>query len=134
MNLAGVIAANVLRILLKETEENFMQNIRWEQVTNFLHSLRCENVKRESAVQIPGQKEIQDELEILRKSSEELLVQMPEKDRELIMKWVDKLEEAGSLEAQQAYCQGYVDSILLLSGFGIIKPDISLESLLDKIK
>lgn len=111
-----------------------MQNIIWDQVTNFLHSLRCENIKRESIVQIPGQKEIQNELEILRKSSEELLVQMSEKDRELIMDWVNKLEEAGSLEAQQAYCQGYVDSILLLSGLGIIKPDISPEILLEKMR
>ncbi len=78
-----------------------MQNKIWEQVTDFLHSLRCENIKRDSMIQVPGQKEAQEELERIRKSCEDLLSKMPEKERNLIQEWIDALEEAGSLEAQQ---------------------------------
>ena len=32
-----------------------------------------------------------------------------------------------SLEGQKAYCQGYVDCILLLSGMGLLRQDLSIE-------
>lgn len=40
-----------------------MQNKIWEQVGEFLNKLRCENVTRNTAVEIPGYMEIQQELD-----------------------------------------------------------------------
>ena len=33
------------------------------------------------------------------------------------------MEDNASLEAQQAYCQGYIDCLFLLCGMGIIEKD-----------
>ena len=40
---------------------------------------------------------------------------MEETERRVIQEWIEYLEDDASLEAQQAYCQGYVDCIFLLS-------------------
>lgn len=36
-----------------------------------------------------------------------------------VFEWMAKLEDMISLEGQKAYCQGYVDCILLLNGLGL---------------
>ena len=57
-----------------------MQNSRiWEQVAGFMQQLRCENLSEKSVVQMPGQKEVQKELEQVQIRGEELLKQMQEK-------------------------------------------------------
>ena len=43
-----------------------MQNKIWEQVGQFLNRLRCENVTRDTAVEVPGYRETQEEMEELR--------------------------------------------------------------------
>ena len=40
-----------------------------------------------------------------------------------ILIWIVCLEDNASLEAQQAYCQGYIDCLFLLCGMGIIEKD-----------
>lgn len=45
------------------------------------------------------------------------------------MEWMAKLEDMNSLEGQKAYCQEYVDCILLLSGMGLLRQDLSTEEL-----
>lgn len=42
-----------------------MQNKIWEQVGQFLNRLRCENVTRDTAVEMPGYRETQEEMEAL---------------------------------------------------------------------
>ena len=42
-----------------------MQNKIWEQVGQFLNRLRCEDVARDTAVEVPGYKETQEEMERL---------------------------------------------------------------------
>ena len=112
-----------------------MQNNRiWEQVAGFMQQLRCENLSEKSVVQMPGQKEVQKELEQVQIRGEELLKQMQEKERGTIQEWLEQLENNASVEAQQAYCQGYVDCILLLSGMGLLRPELIGGGILEHIK
>lgn len=110
-----------------------MQNKIWEQVGQFLNKLRCENVTRDTAVEVPGYKDTQDELERLREKSEAILQRFPQEEQQMLLEWMAKLEDMNSLEGQKAYCQGYVDCILLLSGMGL-RQDLSQEELMKWIR
>ena len=104
-----------------------MRNKIWEQVGQFLNRLRCENVTRDTAIEVPGYRKTQKEMEELREKCEAVIQQLPQEQRKLLLEWMDKLEDMDSLEGQKAYCQGYVDCILLLSGMGLLRQDLSIE-------
>lgn len=104
-----------------------MQNRIWEQIGQFLNRLRCEDVTRDTAVEVPGYKETQAEMEGLCKKCEVIMRQLPQEQQQLLLEWMAKLEDMNSLEGQRAYCQGYVDCILLLSGMGLLRQDLSIE-------
>ncbi len=61
-------------------------------------------------------------MEELREKCEVVIQQLPQEQRKLLLEWMAKLEDMNSLEGQKAYCQGYVDCILLLSGMGLFGP------------
>lgn len=111
-----------------------MQNKVWEQVMEFLNRLRCENVSRDTAVRIPEYEDVQKELEVLRKECEGMIQHLPEEEQQRLLEWMEKLEDMLSLEGQKAYCQGYVDCILLLSGLGLFRQDISPDELMERMK
>lgn len=48
----------------------------------------------------------------------------------MLMVWMAKLEDMNLLEGQNAYCLGYVDCILLLSGEGLLRQDLIQEELI----
>lgn len=111
-----------------------MQNKIWEQVIEFLKRLRCEDVSRDTAVKIPEYDDVQGELEVLHKKCEEMIQKLPNEEQQMVLEWIAKAEDMLSLEGQKAYCQGYVDCILLLSGFGLLRQDISPEELMEKLQ
>ncbi|MDE5778543.1 MAG: hypothetical protein K2I10_08610 [Lachnospiraceae bacterium] len=111
-----------------------MQNEIWEQVGQFLNRLRCENVTRDTAVEVPGYRENQDEMEVLREKCELMIHQLSKEQRQLLLEWMAKLEDMNSLEGQRAYCQGYVDCILMLSGMGLLRQDLSPEDFMKWIR
>ena len=111
-----------------------MRNKIWEQVGQFLNRLRCENVTRHTAIEVPGYRETQEEMEELREKCEAAMQQLPQEQRKLLLEWMDKLEDMDSLEGQKAYCQGYVDCILLLSGMGLLRQDLSTEEFMKWIQ
>lgn len=111
-----------------------MQNEIWEQVGQFLNRLRCENVTRDTAVEVSGYMETQKEMEELHEKCEIVLQQLPQEQQPILMEWMAKLEDMNSLEGQKSYCQGYVDCILLLSGMGLLRQDLSPEQLMKWIR
>ena len=111
-----------------------MQNKIWEQAGQFLNRLRCEDVTRDTAVKVPGYKETQEEMERLREKCEAAMQQLPQEQRQLLLEWMAKLEDMNSLEGQNAYCLGYVDCILLLSGMGLLRQDLSTEEFMKWIR
>ena len=88
-----------------------MQNEVWEQVGNFLNSLRCENVGRKSYIQFSELKEADK----LKKEAQEQYVIVVNKlqtdQRKSIEAYVEALEHQAFITEEQAYCQGYVDCI-----------------------
>ena len=111
-----------------------MQNKVWEQVGYFLNKLRCENETRDTAVEVPGYRDTQQELEEIRETCEEIVRSLPEDQWETQVEWMAKREDMNSMEGQKAYCQGYVDCILLLSGLGLFRQEISPEELMKQIQ
>lgn len=111
-----------------------MRNKVWEQVIEFLNRLRCENVSRDTAVRIPEYEDVQKELEALCEKYEEMIHQFSREEQQIFLEWMTKAEDMLSLEGQKAYCQGFVDCILILSGFGLFRQDISPEELIEKYK
>ena len=111
-----------------------MQNRIWEPVGQFLNRLRCEDVTRDTAVKVPGYKETLEEMERIREKCEAAVQHLPQEQRQLLLEWMAKLEDMNSLEGQKAYCQGYVDCILLLSGMGLLRQDLSTEELMKWIR
>lgn len=111
-----------------------MQNKVWEQVGCFLNKLCCENVTRDTAVEVPGYRDTQQELEEMRETCEEIVRSLPEDQWQTLLEWMAKLEDMNSMEGQKAYCQGYVDCILLLSGLGLFRQEISPEELMKHIQ
>ena len=111
-----------------------MQNKIWEQVGDFLNKLRSENITRNTSVDIPGYKDTQQELEARREKCEITLRYLPDESQQIILEWMAKLEDMNSLEGQKAYCQGYVDCILLLSGLGLFRRDLSPKELMKQVK
>ena len=111
-----------------------MQNKVWEQVGDFLNKLRCENVTGDTAIEVPGYRDTQQELEEMRGTCEEIIRSLPEDQQQTLLEWMAKLEDMNSLEGQKAYCQGYVDCILLLSGLGLFRQEPSPEELMKQIQ
>jgi len=115
-------------------EKKDMLNQIWEQFGEFLNRLRCENLKRYTAVEIPRYRDTQMEVENLREQCEITLQRMGLESKRLIFEWMSKIEDMNSLEGQKAYCQGYVDCILLLSGLGLLRCDLSSEELMKMVE
>lgn len=111
-----------------------MQNKVWEQVGDFLNKLRSENVTRNTVVEVPGYRDIQQELEEMRQTCEEIIRSLSENQQQTLFEWMAKLEDMISLEGQKAYCQGYVDCILLLNGLGLFRKEVSPEELMKQIQ
>lgn len=110
-----------------------MQNEVWKQVGGFLNKLRCENVTRNTAVEVPGYRDTQRELEEMRGMCEGIICSLPEDQQQTLLEWMAKLEDMNSLEGQKAYCQGYIDCILLLNGLGLFRQELSPEELMKQI-
>ena len=70
-----------------------MRNKIWEQVGQFLNRLRCENVTRDTAIEVPGYRETQEEMEGLREKCEATIQQLPQEQRKLLLEWMAKLED-----------------------------------------
>ena len=102
------------------------------ELTSLINS--CENVTRDTAVEVPGYRDTQQELEEMRETCEEIVRSLPEDQWQTLLEWMAKLEDMNSMEGQKAYCQGYVDCILLLSGLGLFRQEISPEELIKQIQ
>ena len=111
-----------------------MQNKVWEQVGNFLNSLRCENVGRKSYIQFSELKEADK----LKKEAQEQYVIVVNKlqtdQRKSIEAYVEALQHQAFITEEQAYCQGYVDCIQLLAGVGLLENNPEIEKIVEKLK
>lgn len=108
-----------------------MNNEVLEKMLQFLNQLRCEEQDRKSSVQIPGLKEKEKETEMLLDECGKSIECLSLTDKQKIKMWIEKKEEFCYMQEQKAYCQGYVDCILILSGLGLLQPELSYNSFMD---
>lgn len=85
-------------------------------------------------IEVPKYKDTQNDLEKMREKCEIMLQQLPKEGQNMLLEGMEKLENMNSLEGQKAYCQGYVDCILLLSGLGLFQYQFSPEELMKWIQ
>lgn len=111
-----------------------MQNKVWERVIEFLNRLRCENVSRDTVINIPEYEDAQKELEMLHNKCEKIMQHLSDDDQKIFLKWIEKAEDMVSLEGKKAYCQGYVDCIFLLSGLGLLRQGLSPDEMMKRMK
>lgn len=114
-------------------EEIIMNNEVMEKVLQFLNQLRCEHTSRKSAVKIPGLKEVEQETENLFAECSLYVDKLSEKEKQSMERWFERQEELSGLREQNAYCQGYVDCVLLLSGLGLLKEEISIDNFINHV-
>lgn len=108
-----------------------MRNEIWEKVRQFLKQLRGEQKTRNSSIQIQDIQSIEKDKEVLWENLKKYFNDIPEAEKSKAEEWINKVEELSYLQEQRAYSQGYVDCILLLSGLGLLKQEIPLESFMD---
>lgn len=105
-----------------------MNNEIWKKTAVFLKELRCEDTGRDSYIELPDYIEALKEKRESEKGMGEILSQLDEKSRFYIQDYIDKTEKCVEEENQQAYLQGMVDILMILSGIGILKiPEDILE-------
>lgn len=120
---AGVFPAAVGR-------RKSMEKLVWNKVREFLEVLRCEDIDRESIVET---RELQEAKQILSDKNvvyQQSIANVRIEEQEKIKGYVNALREYSFEECQQAYVQGLVDCMLILSGVGILKPQKEVERLL----
>lgn len=103
----------------------------WEKTAQFLKELRCEDTGRLSQLQLPEYQKAVKEKFSYRQIYEQTVSEVTEEQKRIIGKYVGLTEECAEEENQQAYLQGMVDMLLLLSGSGILKVPLDM---LEKIK
>ena len=103
----------------------------WEKTAQFLKELRCEDTGRLSQLQLPEYQKAAKEKFSYRPIYEQTVSEVTEEQKRIIGKYVGLTEECAEEENQQAYLQGMVDMLLLLSGSGILKVP---SNMLEKIK
>ena len=100
-----------------------MMNHIWNKVYNFLNELRCENKSESIVVQLENCSKEKDILESQMQVYQDTLQKVPDIERKIIEKYVEQLDAVAFEEQQEAYCQGIVDCIQIMTGMGLIRPE-----------
>ncbi len=111
-----------------------MQNEVWNEIGTFLNGLRCGNVNRETYIQFPELSDAEKRKKAMERTSQKVLDTMEAGQREKVENYIEALKHLAFMAEEQAYCQGYVDCIQLLSGLGMLKGSPNISELINKIK
>ncbi len=113
--------------------QTVMNNEVLEKVLQFLKQLKGEQTSRRTAVQTPRLKELEKEIDKIYGEYSVYVNKLPIQEQQLFELWVEKTDELRNLQEQNAYCQGYVDCILLLSGLGLLQAGVSEEEFIEML-
>lgn len=111
-----------------------MNNEIWKKTAAFLKEIRCEETGRSSYIELPEYKEALKEKRESEKQVKEILTRLDEPGRGCIQDYIDKTETCAEEENQQAYLQGMVDMLMILSGMGIVKLPTDIEEWIKKLR
>ncbi len=104
----------------------------FETLAGVFEELRSESEDREYSVQTEEAKTASRELKKKQKAFEAYLFKLPKGDREFLKDYMDAVDHAHYKEEQRAYYQGFVDSVQVLDGLGIVKKRMRIKELFKK--
>lgn len=113
---------------------NDTKNIVWSKLVEFLKQLRCEDIGRDSYIHLPEYETALREKSKARKLYETSIALISDAERQNIQTYFEKAEICAEEECQQAYIQGMVDCLMILSGMKLIPENISVKDFLKQIK
>ena len=102
----------------------------FETLSDVHEELRSETGGREYSVETEDAKKAGQELKKKSRAYEKFLLSQTEKDRKFLEGYMEAVDHAHYKEEQRAYYQGFVDSIQVLDGLGIIKKRMRIKELL----
>lgn len=111
-----------------------MENEVWSRVAEFLKELRCEDTNRNSYIELPEYKEALKEKSKYCSEYEKAVQNIEDIKRKKIQRYVDAVEVCAEEENQQAYLQGIIDGVLILSGMGLLTKNIRMKSIIEVLK
>lgn len=110
------------------------KNIVWSKLAEFLKQLRCEDTDRDSYIHLSEYETALHERGKARKLYETSIALISDAERQNIQIYFEKAEICAEEECQQAYIQGMVDCLMILSGMKLIPENISVKDFLKQIK
>lgn len=110
------------------------KNIVWNKMEEFLKQLRCEDTDRDSYIHLPEYEMALREKRKAKKLYETSMSLISDAERQNIQTYFEKTEICAEEECQQAYIQGMVDCLMILSGMKLIPENISVKDFLKQIK
>lgn len=111
-----------------------MDGTLWEKVEQFLYQLHYEDMDRESHYESKTYLAALRVKEALEESFQETIEQLSERERNAVQEYLDAEERCVYEENQQAYVQGMIDCIEILSGAGILKSKKDVTEILAEIQ
>ncbi len=111
-----------------------MKNEIWEKVFTFFMDLRCSEKHRKSRVELESCVAEKKKLEILQKEYTRIEELLSEKDKLTLHEYVEQLKQVSFEEQQEAYCQGIIDTLQILSGMGLLPINEDIQKLIEKMQ
>lgn len=111
-----------------------MTNEIWERVVEFLADLRCSDMQRESLVHLESYNIEKEKLNILKGEYAKTCGSIAIEKQEVIEEYVTQLQKVSFEEQQEAYCQGIVDTLQILSGLQLIPMNEKIQKLIEKFR
>ena len=111
-----------------------MSNEVWKRVVEFLVDLRCSDMQRESLVHLENCSIEKEILNALKAEYAKTCGSISVEKQKVIEKYVVQLQQVSFEEQQEAYCQGIVDTLQILSGLQLLPIDENIHKLIEKLR
>ena len=111
-----------------------MENQVWVKVSLFLKELRCEDIKRNSVIHLESCQKEKKALKIVRQIWEKEQKNLSELQQKTICNYIEQIQAVSFEEQQEAYCQGIIDCVQILSGLGLLESDEKIKGAIEKLK
>ena len=111
-----------------------MENQVWKKIASFLKELRCEDIKRNSIIHLDSSQHEKECLETLKETYDREVASLLEAQQKIIADYMEQVQVVSFEEQQEAYCQGIIDCVQILSGMGLIETDGKLMQVIEKLR
>ena len=111
-----------------------MRNEVWEKVADFLQELRCSDMQRTGLVHLDNCIAEKEKLKLSKAQYVKCLDNISAQKQKIIEEYVMQLQQVAFEEQQEAYCQGIVDALQILSSLQLIPMNEKIQKLIEKLR